>query len=220
MAGSTSHRNLAPGSVLWGMGFTPTITVGINSNACFAAEYVQGTKNVVVGTNIDLDGPLSASDSTNDNAYMPGATALQFENEGDPVLTFDVTGLNQFGDKVTETVSLDDDPTAVYTNHCYTKVISVVPTAVSGWAATSDKFRIGFEHNDEADCPYPIPFRLKDTDHIQGIAIKGVMFDGSDITVSKVYNTITVKNSATNIQSMTALTTASIVLTPGAAGIY
>lgn len=46
------------------------------------------------------------------------------------------------------------------------------------------------------------------------------MFDGSDITVSKVYNTITVKNSATNIQSMTALTTASIVLTPGAAGIY
>jgi len=202
------------------MGFQPQIVVGINSNVCFAAEYVQGTKNLVVGTNVDLNGVLSASDANNDNAYMPGATALQFENEGNPTLVFDVVGRNQFGDDVSETVSLSSSPTVVYTNHCYSFVASVVPTTVTGWAAISDKFRIGFEHNDEADCPYPLPFRVRDEDHVQAISIKGVTFDGSDITVSKVYNTVTVKNSATNIQSVTNLIPATISLVNGAAETY
>ena len=220
--GSTSHRSLATGSLLWGMGFNPQIVVGINDNACFTAEYVQGTKNLVVGTNVDLDGVLSASDSNNDNAYMPGATALQFESEGGPTLTFDVVGRNQFGESVSETVSLDGSTSVVYTNHCYSFVESVVPTVVTGWAATSDKFRIGFEHNDEADCPYPLPFRVRDEDHIQAISLAGKTFDGSDITVSKVYNTVTVKNSATNIQDTDGLglRVASISLVNGAAETY
>lgn len=221
--GSTSHRSLATGSLLWGMGFQPQIAVGINDSLCFAAEINGNDDTVTAGTtNLAFDGTLSASDSSNLNAYMPGATALQFEGNGTFTMSILVTGRNQFGETVTETVALAPSAAEeqVMTNHCYTFVASALVTAVSGWSVAGDTLEVGFEHNDLVDCPYPLPFRVRDADHIQAITIQGTIFDGTDITVSKVYNTVTVANSATNIQSVSTIGVATISLVNGSAETY
>lgn len=202
------------------MGFSPQITVPPNDDNCITLIYTQGTKEVVVGTKIDMDGVLAASDANDDNAYLPSAMALQFEAQGTVDFVMDVVGRNQFGDNVTESVTFGSSTALIaYTNHCYSFVESITPTTVTSWTSTDDML-IGFEHNDNVDCPYPLPFRPRDADHIQAITIAGTVFDGTDITVSLIYNTVTVLNAATNVTGLTTLTPATISLVNGAAQTY
>ncbi len=221
---ATSHGTLARGGVLWGMGFSPQITVPPN-DVDGIVTHIDGdaeTGEIAVGVNLNMDGVLAASDATDDNAYLPGAMSLQFEGVGTWDATWLVTGRNQFGDVVSESVNVA--PSAgtvrVMTNHCYSFVASIACTAVTGWTLVGDTLDVGFEHNDNADCPYPLPFRVKDTDHVQAIAIAGSIFDGTDITVSTVYNTVTVATAATNVTGLTTLTPATISLVNGAAQVY
>ena len=205
------------------MGFNPQIVVGINDTLCFVCQadgtVLQGDEDSIsVGTTLNFKGVLAAADANDDNAYLPGATALLFTKAGTYTMSFDVVGRNQFGETVSESVSVDSG--AAYTVHCYSFVETITVSAVSGWSVAGDTLAVGFDHNDNLDCPYPLPFRVRDEDHIQAITIAGKTFDGTDITVSKVYNTVTVKNSATNIQSQNDLITASISLVNGAAETY
>lgn len=220
MAGGTNHASLARGGVLWGMGFAPQITVPTNAANSVTLIYTQGVKEVVVGTALDMDGDLAASDANDQNAYLPGAMALQFEAQGTVDFVVNVIGRNQFGENVSELVTFgSSSDLIVYTNHCYSFVESMTPTVVTSWTS-GDDLLVGFEHNDNVDCPYPLPFKPRNSDHVQAIAIAGNIFDGSDITTSLIYHTVTVANAASNITGLTELTPATISLVNGAAMTY
>ena len=213
MAGSLSHRTLAPGSILWGMGFTPFIGQPTYDADGFAAD--PGGK--AVGETIPLNGPLAAGSGP---YYLPGACALHFNyGTNSNTVTYRIVGLDQFGDEVTEDLAMAAATNDAYTSHRFSRVDSV--TVQSGSLAAGDAFTIGFTYNNDIDCPIPVPFRIKNADHIQAISLQGEVYTGSDISVSTVYNTVTLKNAATNIGSGTdGLMMVQFMLTPGAANLY
>lgn len=216
-------RTLSPGGVLWGLSHNPYIVVP-NHDADGLVNYsASGGDTLALNDVIDMGSnsePWAAVDSNNDNAYLPCPMSLQFSGTGTWDVDITIVGLNQFGEKVTEIVQPSNSAT-VSTNFCYSKVITMTVTTVDTAFDSTDTFDVGHEHNANVDCAYPLPFRVRSADNIAAVAIGSEVYDGSDITVSTVYNTVTVKNSAaaipTGIDVMGSMT---IVFAAGAAGTY
>lgn len=225
MAGSTSNRTLAPGSLLWGRSFFPESYVAGEG----AAPLEHFVRNVDVPDlssglpkNIPLKGGGAAGDSAGDNAYLSCPSSLFFKvtdtNLATLALTFVITGRNQFGDDVTETFSTLSDAT-VYTDHCYSFVESIVVTASTAWEEAADLLTVGANGNKTIDWPIALPFRIISADHIRAMSVEGTQFPASDITISKVFNTATILNSATNVEA-DAIGPVGISLVPGAREVY
>ena len=202
------------------MGFTPVTHSPPNDADGYMVEITGAVASALeVDAVMDLDGALAASDAAGTNSYLGCSSALQFDSEGSYTATLDVVGRNQFGDIVTETVSVLTGTNEVYTNHCYSFVASITCTAVSGWGTSADKLQIGFNHNADISCPYPLSFRVKSGDHIQAVYVGQKLIPASEITVSTIYNTATV-DTTQSISGRTAVESVATVLVNGAAAAY
>jgi len=76
--------------------------------------------------------------------WTRGMTSISFTPGGAPAsaFTFDVIGLNQFGIQTGETVTTGTSANIVHTVKCYSKIISITPTAKSSTAG--DTVAIGW----------------------------------------------------------------------------
>ena len=76
--------------------------------------------------------------------YTRGLTSIAITPGGAPAsaFTFDVVGLNQFGVQVGESITTGTSANIVHTVKCYSKIISITPTAKSSTAG--DTLSIGW----------------------------------------------------------------------------
>jgi hypothetical protein len=109
----------------------------------------------------------------------------------DAVVVLDVVGRNQFGESVEETVTLSTAAGLLkYTSHCYSYIASITPTTLTQNLA-ADNLSCGSDGTQTAAMPIPLPFKPKTTDCVQAVSIDALQWDSSELTVSKVYHTVT-----------------------------
>jgi len=231
MAGSTSNRTLAHGGVLWGQSFNPITYVPPDDDDGVTLVYLEATKDIVDGTPLDMDGALAATvvGTDNANAYLPVAMPLHFTTVGTWTCNFVIVGRNQFGEDVTETVATTGG-TIISSNWCYSFVASITPNTLSGWT-TSDSLDIGYTANVTANASIPLPFKLKDVNHINSVTVNGTSYavtldevdrvDGDDVTASLLYHTVIVgAGTPADFGGGTTILPVSINLTLGAQEVY
>lgn len=212
---ATRNNNLGKGSLLWGASFNPVTYIPTDDpNSIVEAQLP------VAGATLNMDGSAANADAAGDNAYMPVPMALCFDHTvANHATTYRIDGKDQFGQDTIEDVSLTAQ-NAVYTNHCWSFVRTITVLATD--ASSTERVVVGWIGNAVLDCPIPLPFYLKDPNHIYGLAVEAVQYDAVHLAPSKVYNTAVLLSDAGAPANLTAteILVVSINLINGAQAVY
>lgn len=159
------HKTIIASSPLRQFGRRVKLWFPANQNAYLLGS-TTSTSMVAVGT------ALTMIDSGAASAYTRGLTSIAFTPGGAPAsaFTFTVIGYDQFNQLQNETVTTGTSANIVHTTFCYSKIVSITPTAKS--STGGDAISIGWTGVVTSGTPrVALTFRPTATGSIQNMTL-------------------------------------------------